>query len=411
MKTTRQIREERAGLHQEMEAIAKAPKGENGSLDAEQRTKFDQLSAKDDELAAEALRSVKVENLAKEKAEQRAEELDKEPGADPGKVREYRTVFKEYLKGGITNMDADARQILQKGEVRGTSNQVVGTTTLGGFLLPKTMGDQLFIALKTAGGVASVANVINTDSGEDLLYPNMDDTGTSAVLVAEAASAGVQDITFAQTTLSAYNMGTGRVMVSRQLLQDSAFDVETWVNTAFEGRFTRGINAYATSGTGSSQPQGVVTASGLGKTAAAVAAITAAELMDLEHSVDREYRKLGSSFMMHDSTMRALKQLSLGAGDSTPLWLPSLRDGEPDTLLGYPIVINNDMDTLATAKKVVLFGYFNSFIIRQVNGVFMQRLDERYAEQFLVAFLAWQRVDAKYIGPSSDKCFKHLITA
>ena len=411
MKTTQQIREERAALHQEMEVIAKAPKGDNGSLDADQQLRFDTMSTKDDALAAEMQRSHKMEQVTKEMAEAKAENYAKNKKAPDAEARNYAAVFGEYLRGGAANLSPEDRTLLKQGEVRGTSNQVVGTTTLGGFLLPKTMGDQLFVALKTSGGVASVAELVQTDSGEDLLYPNMDDTGTNAVLVAEAASAAVQDITFAQTTLSAYNLGTGRVMVSRQLLQDAAFPVEDWVNTAFEGRFSRGINGYATTGTGSSQPQGVVTASGLGKTAAAVAAITAAELMDLEHSVDREYRKLGASFMMHDGTMRALKQLSLGAADSTPLWLPSLRDGEPDTLLGYPIVINNDMDTLATAKKVVLFGYFKSYVMRMVNGVFMQRLDERYAEQFLIAFLAWQRFDSRYIGPSSDKCIKHLITA
>lgn len=423
MKSLKQIREERAGLHQEMEAIAKAPRGENGTLDAEQQLRFDNLSKKDDDLAAEGLRSAKLEKLSQEAAERVAEEMEqqrgqagqagqgKKPENDKGEVRDYAYAYGQYLRHGSRDMDAEIRDILKRGEVRGTNNQVVGTTTLGGFLLPKTMADQIFIALKTGGGVASVAQVLPTDSGEDLLFPNMDDTGTLAVLVAEAASAAVQDITFGQTTLSAYNYGTGRVMVSRQLLQDSSFPAEEWVNEAFSGRFERGLNVAATTGTGSSQPQGVVTASSLGKTAASASAITAAELMDLEHSVDRKYRKMGSSFMMHDSTMRALKQLSLGSGDATPLWLPSLRDGEPDTLLGYPIVINNDMDTIATAKKTVLFGYFKSHVLRMVNGVFAQRLDERYAEQFAVAFLAWQRFDAKYVGPSTDKCFKHLLQA
>jgi HK97 family phage major capsid protein len=147
----------------------------------------------------------------------------------------------------------------------------------------------------------------------------------------------------------------------------------------------------------------------LGKTAASATAITAAELLDLIHSVDRAYRvgpKVG--FMLNDLTLAAIKKLTLGASDATPLWVPSVRDGEPDTIWGHQYWVNNDIDTIATGKKTILFGDFSKYLVRKVAGMRMLRMEERYGDFDQIGFVAFMRVDGDLIAAGS---IKHLIQA
>jgi HK97 family phage major capsid protein len=151
-------------------------------------------------------------------------------------------------------------------------------------------------------------------------------------------------------------------------------------------------NNHFTVGTGSSNPNGVVVAATVGKTGTTgqTVSIVYADLVDLEHSVDPNYRQ-GAKWMMNDSSLKVLKKLVDTQG--RPLWMPGLVTGAPDTILGYGFVINNDMATMATSGKSVLFGDFSKYIIRDVADVSLLRLDERFAEFHQVAFLAFSRHD------------------
>jgi HK97 family phage major capsid protein len=78
-----------------------------------------------------------------------------------------------------------------------------------------------------------------------------------------------------------------------------------------------------------------------------------------------------------------------------PLWEPSLQAGVPSTLLGHPVVVNNDMDSsVATTKKTVVFGDLRAaYVWRTVAGGQLVRLDERYADYLQVGFFAFGRAD------------------
>ena len=161
-----------------------------------------------------------------------------------------------------------------------------------------------------------------------------------------------------------------------------------------------------TTGSGSSDVEGIVTNSALGKTAAGTAAITADEIIDLIHSVDPAYRASpNSAIMMNDSTLAAVRKLK--DGDGNYLWqMGNYQAGVPQSILGYPVVVNQAMDSLATAKKVMLFGDMSKFYVRKVGGPSLYVARERFAPDF--GLLGFVRFDGVLVNTAA---IKHLITA
>ena len=117
------------------------------------------------------------------------------------------------------------------------------------------------------------------------------------------------------------------------------------------------------------------TAAGTGKTTASATAFTSDELMDLFHSLDPTYRALPScGWMFHDTVLQYIRKMK--DGDGQYLWQPGLASGVPDRILGKPYAINQKMEPLVsnvpvTAKKHVLFGAFEKYLIRDAGGVRM----------------------------------------
>jgi HK97 family phage major capsid protein len=230
----------------------------------------------------------------------------------------------------------------------------------------------------------------------------LNDTTNTGKLLAEAGNAttNANDLTFAQVTLGAYKFSSDLLAFSAEIEADSAFNFENIIATALAERIGRVVNTYLTTGTGSSQPQGVVTGATQGVIGAGNLAteITRANLVDLIHSVDRAYRigpKVG--FMFHDSTLAAFKKLAFGSSDARPLWVPSMRDGAPATLEGFPYWVNNDIAEGAASAKSVVFGNFEKFKIRQAGGPRLKTSDDIYIATDQSAIVLFQRYDSKVI--------------
>ena len=162
-------------------------------------------------------------------------------------------------------------------------------------------------------------------------------------------------------------------------------------------------------GTGTSQPAGILGAAGSteGAEAVATAAITFKDLNALIHSIDPAYRLNGmGAFVFNDSTLAALEDLD--DADGRPIWRPSLAEGAPATIAGYRYVIDQGYGSIATGVKVATFGDHSAYMIRRVNGVTMMRLAERYAEFMQVALLGFNRADGALLDTSA---VKHLVMA
>ena len=278
-----ELRGQRAELIKNATAIVDAAQKEGRSLTGEEKSKFDAMEAD--------ARSIKEQIDTLERAADLKKELAANAEARQAAPKANKSnTFAKYLRNGMGALNAEERALM--GEMRGTSTQVVGTDSLGGFLVPQDFSDELDIATLFTGEVERVAKKLNTAGGALLDYPTINDTATDANLISEAAAVTVQDMTFANKQLSAYNYAS-QVRVSMQLLQDNAFDLNAFLAESMGERIARASNGALTTGTGSSQPQGIVTGSALGKTAASATAITGAEILDLIYSIDPSYRNQG----------------------------------------------------------------------------------------------------------------------
>lgn len=301
-------------------------------------------------------------------------------------------LYAKWLRGGDKALNAADWET-----IRNTMSTT--TTTEGGFTVATEVANSVLDALKAYGGMRSVAEVIRTSSVGSLSFPASDGTTEEGEIIAENATATDLDISFSTLGLPVYKYSSKVVTVPFELLQDSNVDIEAFVRGRIINRLGRITNKHFTTGTGTAQPNGVVTAATAGVTAAnatsQVLAITYESVIDLIHSVDPAYREMGNCrFMMNDASVKVLRKVK--DGQSRPIFVPgyesSVPGGAPDTLCGYPISINQQVAVMAASAKSMLFGDFSYYKIRDVMQMEMFRFtDSAYTKKGQVGFLAWMR--------------------
>ena len=393
-----ELRGKRAQLIKDADAIVAAAQAESRSMTSEEKTKFEAIEAD--------ARGLKQEIDIIE----RNAEMKKELAANEGEARSAApkatasSAFSKYLRYGMGSLNSQERSLMEK---RGTATQVVGTDSLGGFLVPHEFSNELDVATLFTGEVERLAKKLNTASGGLLDYPTVDDTATDALLTSEGSSVTTADMTFANKQLSAYNYSS-LVKVSAQLLQDSAFDLNSFLVEAMGERIARATNAAFTTGDASSKPQGIVTGSSLGNTTAAAAAIAANDVLDLIYSVDASYRNKPSfGLMAHDNVIAAVRALGISSSNDYPIWQPGMAVGQPDRIFGVPVYVNNDMDdTIAATKKTMIAADFSKYVVRNAGGVQFLRLNERFMNELEVGFICYKRADGAVLNSAA---VKHLI--
>jgi len=242
--------------------------------------------------------------------------------------------------------------------------------------------------------------VIQTSSG-DRKIPVVATKGTASWIDEEGAYTESDD-SFGQVSIGAYKLGT-MIKVSEELLNDSVFDLESYISREFARRIGAKEEEAFFTGDGSGKPLGILAASGgaeTGITAASATAITADELIDLFYSLKSPYRR-NAVWVLNDSTIKAVRKLKDGSGQY--LWQPSLTAGTPDTILGRPVRTSAYMPAIAASAKTIAFGDFSYYWIADRQGRSFKRLNELYAANGQVGFLASQRVDGKIILPEAVK--------
>jgi len=395
MRDILELRGKRKALWEQANEILEKANKENRSLTGEEEQTFDRIMADIDSIGKQIEKEERLLDLKKEMDAPLTEPVDTGSGAEKrtqDKQEAYREAFVTYLRHGVAGLNPEQRSLLSSNFVENRALSAV-TGASGGYTVPEGFYNQLIDNMKWYGGMRQArTTVIQTNSGNNLPIPTADDTGNVGAIVAENTQVTEQDTTFGQKMLGAYMFTSKIIRVPYQLLQDSAFNIENWLRQKLAERIGRATNQYFTTGTGTNQPEGVVTGALEGKVGATgqVDAVTYEDLVDLEHSVDPAYRRQ-AQWMFHDTTLKALKKLKDNEG--RPLWAPGIAVREPDTILGYSYVVNNDMPVMGADAKSILFGDFSSYIIRDVRGVQILRLEERYADFLQVGFLAFSRHD------------------
>lgn len=386
---------------------------------SELEARHDKIMAEFDKLDAMIKREEKVaeaERRAEEiRAKQRPIPQDGEArGQDNGSAPEYRMVFAKVICGHGEDLTSEERSVLRQGAIKFEGRAQTTSATAGGYTVPTTLASFIDRAMKAWGPMydEDICTTMVTPSGNPMKIPTTDDTSVVAVAHTEGTALtddGGSDVTFGQKSLDAFAFDTEFVRWSWELNTDSIFAMEQLLGDLLGERLARIANSQLTTGTGSSAPNGIVTASALGKTSASTTAITADEIIDLLHSVDPAYRQSPKArFMFNDATLAVIRKLKDGQGNY--LWqMGDVTAGQPGTLLGYRYSINQAMASIpasASASKVMLFGDFGKYYVRKVGGPVVGVMRERFWPDLGIAGLI--RFDGE-IGQSA--AVKHLITA
>ncbi len=421
MKSLKELYEQRASVITQMKDLPARAKTENRELTADEKEQWGRIDADYERLTKEIAETSKMQarlaEISENEAESREDRAYHNPKGAQGKDEaeekreECNKAFWQYARFGGSSLTAAQSALMQ--EIRGTNPQITTVDGQGGYLIPEGFSNQLETRMKFFGGMLEAAQEFNTTTGNPIAWPVVDDTAVVGALLDEASpSIAVDDMTFTQVMVNAYTYTSKFVKVSRQLAQDSAFDLAGFLQEQFANRLGRAINAALTTADGTNKPYGVVNAvvaaSGL------VAAqnddvITRVDLVNLQHGVDRAYRFNGS-YMFNDTTLAAIKKLSFGTGDDRPLWQPSMIVGEPDRVEGFQYFINNDMANIADGAYPVLFGDFKKYVYRTVGQTVFLALNERFADTLQIGYIAYKRVDGELIQTNAIKALRMLNT-
>ena len=271
------------------------------------------------------------------------------------------------------------------------------TVGSGGYTVPQGFVNALEQALLSFGGVRQVADIIRTSSGNDLPWPTMNDTTNKGAILAEATTFGSSvDPVFASVVFKAFKYSSKPIIVSNELLQDSAFDLAAQIGGWLGTRIGRIQNDHFTTGAGTTLPKGLTVAGVVGKAAASMTTFTSDEVIDLVHSIDPAYRP-NSSFMFHDTVLASIRKLKESTTNAY-IWQPGLQNGVPDRLLGYMFTVNQSMSSaFTTGQKLILFGDMSKYKIRDVASIRLVRLDELFAATDQVGFIAFMRSDGQLL--------------
>jgi len=296
--------------------------------------------------------------------------------------------------------------------------QGIGSTGIGGALINPTFYGTLTSALKDYNGVRQIAKILQTSNGSNISMPCLDDTANAGTLIAENGSISEVALTFTSKTSTPYKFSSGQILTSYELLQDSLIDVESLVAQTAGVRIGRIEESLFTTGSGSGEPQGAVTASYVGVTASSTTAITIDNVLDLFFSLDPAYKQsTGCAFMCHSSVLSALSKLRGSDGHPVLSNNYNQADGRVPMILGYPVIINQNMaSTIGAGAKVLLFGDFSSYLVRDVagdGGLTIVRQSETYATSGQIGWVAIHRSGGLLLAANAttQNPLKHLKMA
>lgn len=391
--TITEMRNKRAKLWNTMEGFLDTHRNDMGVLSAEDDATYSKMERDLDSLTNEIKRMERRDAIEAELNKPVNQPITETPeraaSLKPDKVGRasdaYKEDFDRHLRGKVL-----VHNVLSE-----------GVDADGGYLVPEEFERNIVTALEEENVIRSLAKVITTQHERKIPVA----TGHStAQWTAENAAYTESNPTFGQKQIDAFKL-TDLARVSVELLQDSAFDIEDYLMKEFARAFGIAEEEAFCVGTGTNQPTGIFTANGgtVGVTAAANNAITADELISLVYALKSPYRR-NAKFLMNDATISAIRKLKDQNG--AYLWQPSLQAGQPDRLLGYDLYTSPYVPTMAAGALTVAFGDFKNYWIGDRAGRTVQRLNELYATNGQIGYVATERVDGKVILPEGIQLLK-----
>ena len=385
-----ELRAKRSKAWEAAKAFAETHTNSNGVLSAEDTQTYERMEQEIIDLGKEIQRRERQEALDAELNMPVNKPLTSSPAnAEKPKTgrasNEYKEDFGRHLRG--------------KKPIHNVLSESVDAD--GGYLVPEEFEKDIVRGIDETNIIRSIAKVITTANDRKIPIA----IGHSvATWTAENAAYTESNPTFGQKQIDAFKL-TDLVRVSIELLQDAAFDIEGYIIKEFSYAFGVAEEQAFCVGTGVNQPTGIFTADGgeIGVTAGSATAVTIDDVINLVYSLKAPYRK-NAKFLMNEATVSLIRKLKDGNGNY--LWQPSVQAGQPDKILGYDVFTTPFAPTIAGGALAIAFGDFSNYWIGDRGGRTVQRLNELYATNGQVGYVATERVDGKVILPEAIKLLK-----
>lgn len=378
------------------------------SWSAENQTQYDNLTNEISAIDGQLQRHQQMLDLEADTKFSNVEKIDFDK-KDP--KNQLRAITDKWLRGGDTAVNAEEWSVVNAA-IKNTMS--VGTGSQGGYTVPSEITSKYIDSLKGYQGVRQVAQNLRTGDGKPLSYPTTDGTSEVGELIAENTTATAADPTFGTVAVNVFKYSSKIIAVPFELLQDTVIDIEGMIRNRIRDRIGRINNQHFTTGTGTGQPNGLVTASSVGKTGVTgqTTSVIYDDLVDLIDSLDYAYLGPQCKWMFAQSTRKVIRKIKDTTG--RPIWAPgegNMIDGFQETLLGFGIQLNNDVATMAANAKSIAFGDFSKYIVRDAMDMMLFRFtDSAYAKLGQVGFLAWMRAGGNLPDVGAIKLYQNSAT-
>ncbi len=401
-----QLRDSRQRAWHEAKELLEVAEREARELTGEEQAKWDTINRDIDEKDAQIRSFLDIEQREREADKARAAYEPVIVEAEQARRTEKQVDdMTRFLRGEIRSIDIDLgpawreKRLIRSGAgARELRDLVSDTDALGGNTVPTSFQRQLVEYVEFYTGARNLnVTVLTTQSGEAIEIPNVATRSTAAIR-GEGTAIGEVDATFGQATLNAWKYGV-LTQVSNELLTDTGIDMLGFIARDTAQAIARITDTDYVTGSGSSKPKGIISTQAVGATAqtASTGVPSYGNLVDLVYSVNPQARALGAYWFTLDTNAAKIRRITDTTG--RPLWEPTLTAGEPDRLLGYPMVLDPNVAAFATAGGThMAFGNFSSYYIRDVASVRFERSDDFAFSSDLVTFRTILRTDGDYVG-------------
>lgn len=393
----KELRNKRGKLVADMRAILDKADTEKRDVTGDEQKQYDTMFEEQDKLRTNIEREERQAELDRQLAQRSSDQPDDtDPGnKDPEKrnlgpraTPEYRKAFANYLSRGRNNMSPEEIRAMQ-----------VDPSSQGGYLVaPEEFVANLIKRVNDLTFIRAMATKIPVTQAQSLGIPTLDADPADADWTAELAT-GSEDNTMAigKRRMVPHAVAK-RIKVSNDLLMMAAIGAEALVMERLAYKFAITEEKAFLTGSGVDQPLGVFTASNDGVPTSCdisagntTTAITFDGLIAAKYQLKAQYWPK-ASWLFHRTALKTIAQLKDNYGQY--LWRQSVRVGEPDTILGAPLMMSEYVpNTFTTGLYVGMFADFSWYYIADAMDMSVRRLDELYAETNQVGFIGRKKTD------------------
>lgn len=383
--TINELREARNKAWQGAKAFVESKRDKDGLLSKEDAAAYDEMEKKIKDYSAEIERMEQMEAIENALNKPVNTPIVTKPMTVNGKEKTGRA-SDEYKAGMLMALRTNFKQI---------SNVLQeGVDADGGYLVPEEYDSRLIQTLEEENIMRKLSTRITT-SGEHKI--NIAATKPAAAWIEEGAALTFGDATFSQILLDAHKLHVA-IKVTEELLYDNAFGLENYIIDQFGKALANAEEDAFLNGTGVGQPLGLFADKGGGTVANTVTALTTDAAIGLVYALKRPYRK-NASFIINDQLIAQLRTLKDNNG--AYMWQPALTAGEPDKFLGYDVYTSQ-----YAPSNAIAFGDYKYYNIGDRGTRSFKQLNELFAGNGMIGYVAKERVDGKLILPEAVQILK-----